>query len=64
MNLKLSKESREWLKSNKRICGGKISLDKASEIAGVSKRKFTIMLKDSGISLNVSSEDFIKGLDP
>ena len=35
---------------------GKVSLGKASEIAGVSKRKFMVILEDLGIPLNVSSE--------
>ena len=91
MNLKLSKESREWLKkiameekiseeelislsvekfiseyrlrrAIREYVEDKVSLGKASEIAGVSKRKFMVILEDLGIPLNVSSDDFIKGL--
>ena len=40
----------------------KISLGKASEIAGVSKRKFIAILEYLGNPLNIGSDDFIKGL--
>lgn len=40
---------------------GDVSLGKAAEIAGVHKRKFMAILKDTGIPLNVGVEDFVKG---
>lgn len=40
---------------------GDISLGKAAEIAGIPKRKFMAILKDTGILLNVGVEDFVKG---
>ena len=49
------KAIREYVESD-------ITLGKAAEIAGVPKRKFMAILKDTGIPLNVGVEDFVKGL--
>jgi len=40
---------------------GEISLGKAAEVAGMSKRKFMVMIEDFGIPLNLDARDFIKG---
>jgi len=39
---------------------GAVSLGKAAEIAGVSKRKFMVMIEDFGIPLNLDARDFVK----
>lgn len=48
-------------KAVKEYVEGKVSLGKAAEVAGMSKRKFMAILKDTGIPLNVGVEDFVKG---
>ena len=39
---------------------GEISLGKAAEVAGMTKRKFMVMIEDFGIPLNLDARDFIK----
>jgi predicted HTH domain antitoxin len=41
---------------------GKISLGKAAEVAGMSKRKFMAMIEDLGIPFNIGAHDLVKGL--
>ena len=40
---------------------GEISLGKAAEVAGMSKRKFMAMIEDFGIPFNISAYDLVKG---
>ncbi|MCK4735846.1 MAG: UPF0175 family protein [Methanophagales archaeon] len=40
---------------------GKLSLGKAAEVAGMSKRKFMAMIEDFGIPFNISACDLVKG---
>jgi len=42
---------------------GEISLGKAAEVAGMSKRKFMVMIEDFGIPFNISAHDLAKGLE-
>lgn len=41
---------------------GKISLGKAAEVAGMSKRKFMAMIEDWGIPFNIGAHDLVEGL--
>ncbi|NQE54546.1 hypothetical protein C5S29_13230 [ANME-1 cluster archaeon GoMg3.2] len=36
-------------------------MGKAAEVAGMSKRKFMVMIEDFGVPLNLDARDFIKG---
>jgi predicted HTH domain antitoxin len=47
-------------KAIKAYVEGEISLGKAAEVAGMSKRKFMVMIEDFGIPLNLDARDFIK----
>jgi len=47
-------------KAVKAYVEGEISLGKAVEVAGMSKRKFMAMIEDFGIPLNLDARDFIK----
>lgn len=40
---------------------GKISLGKAAEVAGMSKRKFRAVIEDFGIPFNINAHDLVKG---
>jgi predicted HTH domain antitoxin len=40
---------------------GKISLGKAAEVAGTSKREFMAMIEDFGIPFNIGAHDLVKG---
>ncbi|MCD6255697.1 MAG: UPF0175 family protein [Deltaproteobacteria bacterium] len=40
---------------------GEISLGKAAEVAGMSKRKFMAVIEDFGIPFNISAHDLVKG---
>ncbi len=42
---------------------GSVSLGKASEIAGMPKRLFMYKLQEIGIPLNLSENDFMKGIE-
>jgi predicted HTH domain antitoxin len=42
---------------------GSASLGKASEIAGMPKRLFMYKLQEIGIPLNLSENDFMKGME-
>ena len=48
-------------KAVKAYVEGEISLGKAAEVAGMSKRKFMAMIEDFGIPLNISAPDLVKG---
>lgn len=50
-------------KAIRKYVEGEVSLGKAAEIAGVSKRKFMAILKDTGIPLNVGVQDFVRGFE-
>ncbi len=41
---------------------GEISLGKAAEVAGMSKRKFMALIEDFGIPFNLNVHDLVKGL--
>jgi predicted HTH domain antitoxin len=49
-------------KAVKRYVEGEISLGKAADIAGISKRKFMAMIEDFGIPFNLGAHDLVKGL--
>lgn len=49
-------------KAVKRYVEGEISLGKAAEVAGISKRKFMAMIEDFGIPFNLGAHDLVKGL--
>ena len=40
---------------------GEMSLGKAAEVAGMSKRKFMAMIENLGIPFNISAYDLLKG---
>ena len=42
---------------------GSVSLGKASEIAGMPKRLFMYKLQEIGIPLNLSEDNFMKGME-
>ena len=50
-------------KAVKAYVEGKISLGKAAEVAGMSKRKFMAMIEDFGIPLNLNARDFVKSFN-
>jgi predicted HTH domain antitoxin len=49
-------------KAVKAYVEGEISLGKAAEVAGMSKRKFMAMIEDLGIPFNIGAHDLVKGL--
>lgn len=60
MNNYLHNKSREAIR---KYTQGSVSLGKASEIASLPKRLFMYRLHEIGIPLNLSENDFIKGMD-
>lgn len=50
-------------KAIRKYTEGSVSLGKASEIAGMPKRLFMYKLQEIGIPLNLSENDFMKGME-
>ena len=48
-------------KAVKEYAEGRLSLGKATEVAGISKRKFMAMIEDFGIPINIDAHDLMKG---